>query len=192
MKKALTISLILSCTVLFGADKVMYASKVKPLYLDGKSTKVVGKLLPTSKVTILGKDGGKLHVKLDGFMLDGLDRAMYYAVGKRILVSGMSGEAGFKFQKGKAFTDKATGKTWKEASFEAYVKEGDLVDSEKELFEKAKKMYEQTCSMCHSLHEPTEFTANQWPSTVKGMASRAGINTNDRYLITEYLQKHAK
>lgn len=185
------ILLVLGCALAFGAE-VKYAKSVKPLYLNASSTKVVGKLLPTSKVTILGKKDGKLRVKIEGFMLKGLDKAVYYAVGKRILVAGIANNSGFKFSKTTSFTDKDTGKTWYKASFEAYVDSKDLGDSVKTMFAEADKKYKETCSMCHSLHSTKEFTANQWPSMVKAMSSRAGLDKNTRYFMVEYLQKHAK
>ena len=53
-------------------------------------------------------------------------------------------------------------------------------------------IFEQNCSMCHSLHHTQEFSANQWPSMFKSMAMRTGIDKKDYYLVIEYLQKHAK
>lgn len=192
MKKTIVLSCALFSSLLLAGDKIAYSTTVKPMYVDKTSTKVAGKLLPTSKVTILEKVGDRLHVKVDGFMVEGSDGAVYYGVGKRILVAGIANNSGIKFEKTKSHLDKDTGKKYFEASFKAYIDDKNLADDVKPLFLEAEKKYKETCSMCHSLHPVDEFTANQWPSMVKSMASRAGLDNESRYFMVEYLQKHAK
>ena len=47
-------------------------------------------------------------------------------------------------------------------------------------------------ALCHPGHPSTEFTANQWPSIVKSMVTRTAMTKEENYLVTQYLQKHAK
>jgi putative cytochrome c-type haem-binding periplasmic protein len=69
-----------------------------------------------------------------------------------------------------------------------------LGGNQKELYAKAKKIYEETCSACHRLHEPNSFTAAQWPANLSGMvdAKFVALDETDLNLVLKYLQHNAK
>lgn len=48
-------------------------------------------------------------------------------------------------------------------------------------------LYVGRCSACHSLHQPREYAAGNWPRLVEGMAVNAQINVDQERDITAYL-----
>jgi hypothetical protein len=53
----------------------------------------------------------------------------------------------------------------------------------------ARKTYVTTCSGCHSLHLPTEFPPQRWPSLVNEMVTvkKVKLSVNQRQQIEEFL-----
>lgn len=86
------------------------------------------------------------------------------------------------------------GEIWYESEGTYEVSSQALSDNNQELYDKAKTLYEQTCSSCHILHEPTNFTANQWPAELNIMidSSYVALEKDDLDLILKYLQHNAK
>lgn len=183
--RVLTLSALLSASVFAG----QYATSVKPLFADSSSKKVIGKLLPTTEVEVLKKEGNRVLVSISGFQ-DGNKPAIYFVAGKRILNAGFDGKAGVKLTKvGEQAVD---GKVYNKVTAEVWTEDSDFTPDLKALYAKAKDLFSQNCSMCHGLHPEKEFSANQWPSMFKSMAGRTGIDKNDYQLVIEYLQKNAK
>ncbi|PSM53147.1 molybdopterin-containing oxidoreductase III, DMSO/TMAO/BSO reductase family, monoheme c-type cytochrome [Campylobacter blaseri] len=62
------------------------------------------------------------------------------------------------------------------------------------IYNQAKGLYEQTCSACHLLHEPNQYTANQWPSNIDSMIGLGfvALEDLDKNMIIKYLQHNAK
>ncbi|PAF47179.1 hypothetical protein BKH41_07820 [Helicobacter sp. 12S02232-10] len=197
-------------SILEASDSV-YAGIVKPLYSTQNSQKVIGKLLPTSEVKIIKKSGNKVLLSFQGYIQKGIPNAIYFTMGQRILVAGLikNADVPFKILKTQAAKESQTGdskislshlkpKTGKDAqtlyqkiSVELWSDDGGFSSDLKSLYSKADSLYSQNCSICHALHQPTEFKANQWPAVIRSMSSRTGLNKDEIYLVTQYLQKHA-
>lgn len=169
--------------------QTQYATTVKPLYADAKSSKVIGKLLPTAEIEVIKIEGKRVLISIEGFQEDNKP-ALYYVAGKRILNAGFDSKAGVKFEK--LDSQKVDGKTYNKSKVQIWTDNSDLTNDINALYAQAKGMYEQNCSMCHGLHSVKEFNANQWPSMFKAMAGRTGIDKKDYFLVIEYLQKNAK
>ncbi|PAF44803.1 cytochrome C [Helicobacter sp. 11S02596-1] len=180
---------LMSC---LGAKDVFYAETTKQLYLDPNSTKVIGKLLPTSQVKIIKETPTRLLLGIEGYTQEGVDNAIYYVVGKRILVAGLSKNSGAKLKVLATQKDPETKNVYNKVYVELYADKGDMTPDLQALYKKANDLYVQSCSSCHPSHEPREFGANQWPSVVKSMINRTGLSKDDGYLLTQYLQKHSK
>lgn len=166
-----------------------FATEVSPLYSNYQDTKVIGKLLPTAEVKILQKKGNWVKVQISGYQ-DENKPVLYYTAGKRILNAAFDSKAGISFKKIK--TQKIEGKDYTWSEVEAWMDEKYLSDKLQPLLNQAKSLFEQNCSICHGLHKPKEFSANQWPSMFKSMAGRTGIEKKDYQLVIQYLQKNAK
>jgi trimethylamine-N-oxide reductase cytochrome c-type subunit TorC len=45
--------------------------------------------------------------------------------------------------------------------------------------------------LCHRLHEPKDFTANQWPHQIESMMTHIPLEDVTKNLIVKYLQQNA-
>ena len=184
IKKIISLSLMVGSV--FAGD-VMYSSKVKPVYLDGSSQKIEGKLLPTNAVEILAEEGDRVKFKITGYQNPVAGNIIYFANGQRIFSLAFSKTAKTNIKIVQVGKDGA----WNLVSTEAYTTKGDFEKNVEPMYTKANKLYSDNCSMCHSLHEVNHYTANQWPSLFQSMISRTPIENDDVWMITQYLQKHA-
>ncbi len=190
MKKSLILGMTLLSVSLY-ASETMYSSNVKNLYETADSSAVKGRLLPTSKVTVVEKNSDKSKIEIEGFMKAGVSNAVYFVKGKRILVAGLSKSGKFDVKKLSSSKDE-NGVEWEKVVLTAYTKNENLSKDLKPLYDKAEDLYKNNCAICHPAHPIGEFTANQWPSMFKAMVNRTAIPKQERYLVTQFLQKHAK
>ncbi|RXK01102.1 cytochrome C [Arcobacter sp. CECT 8986] len=190
MRKKLFLMVLFFSVSLF-ASETMYTSSVKNLYENSTSSSVKGRLLPTSKITILERNNDKIKIEVQGYMKEGVPNAIYFVKEKRILVAGLSKSANFDI---KILSTKKnlSGVNWSKVTLTAYTKDNNLTKDLDSLYSKAQQLFKNNCAICHPAHPVGEFTANQWPSMFKAMVNRTAIPKMDRYLVTQYLQKHAK
>jgi trimethylamine-N-oxide reductase cytochrome c-type subunit TorC len=190
MKKSLIFGIVF-LTISLYASETMYTSSVKNLFETSNSTASKGRLLPTSEVKVIEKKDGKVKVEIEGFMKVGVSNALYFAQGKRILVAGLSKSGKFDIKTISTRTGK-NGTEWKKVVLTAYTKDDNLTKNLDVLYEEANKLFKDNCAMCHPIHASNEFTSNQWPSMIKSMISRTAMTKEQNYLVTQFLQKHAK
>ena len=50
-----------------------------------------------------------------------------------------------------------------------------------------RRLYVNRCSSCHTLHNPSAFSAKEWPTLVQDMATNAEINEDQVRDITRYV-----
>ncbi|MSN95691.1 hypothetical protein F1B92_00500 [Campylobacter sp. FMV-PI01] len=181
MKKIIaTISfLVISC---LNADEIIYANSVKSLYANKDDKIAIGRLLPTAPVKVLQKDGNFLKIEIVGFIQDGKEQAIYFSEGKRILNAAFKKNAPISI---KILEDR----NWDKVSVVAYVENSDFESEVGSMLGRAAKLYEENCSICHSLHNINEYNANQWPGIIESMISRTAISKKDKFLVNQYLQK---
>lgn len=182
--------IILTCFMLtecLFAD-VMYPTTVKEVYLDNVSNKAAGKLLPTNAIEVLENSNGKIKFSVSGYQNPSVPNVVYFSNGQRIITLAFAKTKAPNFE----IIKKGEGENWNEVKVTAYTTDSDLTENLNELNAKAKKLYEENCSVCHSLHKVDEYTANQWPSLIKSMVSRTPIEKKDMWSVIEYLQKNAK
>ena len=53
-------------------------------------------------------------------------------------------------------------------------------------------LYTKTCSSCHTIHLPSEYTKMQWALTMNKMQKRAKITDEQKEMIFRYLITKAK
>lgn len=191
MKKGFLLLGTALCCISLNASEIMYASSVKNLFESQDSTSKKGRLLPTSEVKVLQNLGDKVKIEIQGFRKSGVSNAIYFVKGKRILIAGLSKSGKFDIKTLSSSKDEKN-ITWEKVALTAYTKKDNLVKDLGSLYTKAQNLYKNNCSICHPAHPEHEFTANQWPSMFKSMANRTAIEKKDRYLVTQYLQKHAR
>ncbi|MEP7234979.1 MAG: hypothetical protein ABI778_06760 [Ignavibacteriota bacterium] len=56
----------------------------------------------------------------------------------------------------------------------------------------ARKLYTESCSGCHALHSPSEFTRKEWSSIIAVMAVKARLSSRDSVAVTAYLDAYSR
>lgn len=163
----------------------LVSKQAVPIYQDFTSKVVVGKLLPTNEFEVLSKKNGRLKIYIKGYQNPKVKRALYFSTKNRILVAAFSKLASFKPHNlgKKAGFDKL--------GYTLFIKNANLSNNPSKLNAHAKALFQEKCSMCHSLYKPSSRPANQWPSVIKAMKQRAGFSKQQEILVSIYLQKHA-
>ena len=171
---------------------VEYATQLTPIYSDVSLAHQIGTLSPGSELHLKGgvaASGGR-SFSVDGWFQEGNRTSFFLNQGKRIVIATLTepptDEAKLSEQKDDY------GNTWIHARIGAYVAPTTLADDQSVVWESAVKLYHTRCSACHAVHNPKEFTANQWPGILKIMAKNAALQPAELALLTEYLQTHAK
>ena len=59
-------------------------------------------------------------------------------------------------------------------------------------FEHARTLYVGNCGACHELHEPSEFTAEDWKPIVAEMTTKANLSAEDSTSVLAYLSLASK
>jgi len=190
MRKTILFSLVFLSFSLYAND-VFYASSVKNLYESSISTSPKGRLLPTSKIEVLGEVDNKYKVKITGYAKEGVENALYFTYKNRILVAGLVKGSKFETLNSKKVSD-SNFSDFKELEIIAFVDKDNLSKDLNSLYAKANELYSDNCGICHGAHDKKEFTANAWPSVLKSMINRTAISKEESYLVAQYLQKHAK
>ena len=54
------------------------------------------------------------------------------------------------------------------------------------------KLYTARCGKCHDLHKPDEFTAAEWPGSLRSMAPKAKLNQSMKDMVMAYVTANAK
>ena len=58
--------------------------------------------------------------------------------------------------------------------------------------EEGEKLFYERCTVCHGPRVPGNFTQNQWRGITQTMFERAGLETDERKLVLDFLLKNAK
>jgi len=167
----------------------VYATKMTNL-MD-KTGNTIGTLTPGTRLDVIKKSGKKSKVRLNGWSAFGAETVIFKKVGKRIILGILDETVTSKVKQGKTKTDEFES-IWNESSFTAWVETSALTKSQEKIWNKADGLFKQRCGGCHQPHPPHEFTANQWPNIVKAMKDRAGLTSDDQWLLTKFMQEHAK
>ncbi len=93
----------------------------------------------------------------------------------------------------KTVTDPATDQKWHQVNVtDLWIPEKDMDSTLDPVWKSVSVRYSKTCSVCHALHPPSQFTANQWPGILKAMTPRTSLSKDQIAWVTKYLQYNAK
>ncbi len=189
---AITVALyLLSPGRVLAADQgVVYAAALTSLD-DAAGGTAIASVMPSTPLTVTDRKNGYLRVEVHGWSPAGGDRYLFRAVGQRINEVVLT-DGGLKYRKGGATKEDDYGSNWQDATVTGWIAEKDTTADLNSIWKKAGDIYFSHCTRCHSLHRPGEFTANQWPPTLKVMTARADLNGNEAALVTMLLQIHGK
>ena len=185
--KMLFLAPVLACSLAFGADVI---AKDANITLDGK---MIGKIEVLTPVEVLEKGDKTSKIKVSGVVSANYLAQLQRSVEDPEVFVAFNDESEANFKKVKDLEDDY-GEVWYQADGVYEVPNDALGGNQKELYAKAKKIYEETCSACHRLHEPNSFTAAQWPANLSGMvdAKFVALGETDLNLVLKYLQHNAK
>ncbi|WP_460169632.1 hypothetical protein [Campylobacter concisus] len=180
---------ILACSAVFafGADVI---AKDANITLNGK---MIGKIEVLTPVEVVEKGDKTSKIKVSGVVSANYLAQLQRSVEDPEVFVAFDNESEANFKKVKDLEDDY-GEVWYQADGVYEVPNDALGGNQKELYAKAKKIYEETCSACHRLHEPNSFTAAQWPANLSGMvdAKFVALDETDLNLVLKYLQHNAK
>ena len=171
--------------------KTLYAQQISPVYASSGQGVAIGSITPGTPLKTSGEvQRGFQPFTLDAWSQQGDDTTLFAAQGQRIVLVKLAAKAtGLKTLS--TATD-AYGNVWHDVRLSGYIKRSDLTSNQKIVWEKAIALYNTRCSACHALHQPSEFTANQWPKILKTMTHNAALTPEDAALVTQYIQTRAK
>lgn len=194
MKSHNLIKIVVLCTIGALFSTILNASPsypTKTTSLLDKAGNVVGTITPATKLDSIGTSGNMTKVRLKGWSAFGAESVVFQQMGKRIILAFLEESTIPNIKKGKVKKDVYESE-WNESSIVGWVNTADIISSQKVIWEKAHTLFSERCGGCHQPHPAHEFTANQWPNIVKAMKDRAGLTSDDQWLLTKYMQNHAK
>jgi trimethylamine-N-oxide reductase (cytochrome c), cytochrome c-type subunit TorC len=149
-----------------------------------------GKVLAATKLKVLDKSGSAIHVEINGWQQDGVDKIIYALRGQRIFEATVKSPE--NIERIATETDEETDLVWHKVKMDAWVLPGRVVDDKAAINDYASALYEASCSVCHSKPAPDHLLANQWIGTLKAMERFVSINKEQKRLLQKYLQLRAK
>jgi trimethylamine-N-oxide reductase cytochrome c-type subunit TorC len=158
---------------------------------DVDGGRAVGRLLPATEMTVLGREGDAVQVRIEGWQQDGADRVLYALMGRRILSVALSPDATDLVERHESRVDTDTGLTWHRVSADLWIAPGGAVTDQKKLWAYAAAMHNAACSTCHALGAPEGHLANQWIGVLKSMERFSTLDKEQTRMLEKYLQLHA-
>jgi trimethylamine-N-oxide reductase cytochrome c-type subunit TorC len=193
---------ILSALIVFSlnvlATTKSYGESVQDLYVntlttlrDPKNGEVIASVPPGTALHVLSQHGDDLEVEITGWSPTGGEKYMFIDIGQRINVA-MITDKGLPKRVSIGEKSDDYDSVWEDVSIRGLIAKKDVAKNVTRVWREARRLFHKRCTRCHALHRPTEFTANQWPSILKIMTVRAGLTTDKKALVTQYIQNHAK
>lgn len=173
-----------------------YTITEKPVYSDAAGVAEGGRgdgsLLAASAVEVAEIDGDAVRLRIQGWQQEGAERVIYALQGKRIFTAALRPEAAEAAEVIETMTDPDTDQVWKRVGIELWTAPGGMVAEIEPIWDYGAEMYNASCSVCHSLHDPTHHLANQWIGTVKAMERFITLDKEQTRFLQKYLQMHAR
>lgn len=196
-QKAKPVVLPVSSPSDIGQAKTVNVVYTKSLFLDAADAdkagaEAVGKLIGGTRVDILEHKGDLLKVKVTGWQPEGVQAVLYAMKGQRIMEAVLGDKAIAALKTGKTEVVSNTGQKWTEASLTGWTKADGVLVSRAKMWAFTSKLFNDTCSACHTPPETTAYLANQWVGTVNTMRRFTSLNDDEYHLVLAYLQNHSK
>jgi mono/diheme cytochrome c family protein len=175
---------------------VEYVVTTKSLYIDAPTAAAkgvaVGKVMASTRLDVIGRSGGLIHVRIDGWQQDGSDGALYALRGQRIVQVLLTPAAIAGVARKNSVRDPLGNLDWHPASLTAWVDADDLNSDLPALWAYGSGLFGDTCAACHALPAPGAYLANQWIGVLGTMKRYAALDDDQYRLLLVYLQYHSK
>ncbi len=159
--------------------------------LTGQDDTALATLNLGAKVSVAADQGDSAQAVVDGWSMEGAASVIFLNSDQRIVLAALT-DAG---QQAREVLDSKTddyGTNWQQVKLSGTVPSTDLSADASALWADGEALYSSSCSACHALHSPDQFTANQWPGSLKSMLPMVSLSDEQLELMTKYLQYHAK
>jgi trimethylamine-N-oxide reductase cytochrome c-type subunit TorC len=117
---------------------------------------------------------------------------IYALQGRRIFTAALRPEVAETASVLETMTDPDTEQVWKRVEIDLWMAPGDLVPDIEPVWDYGAEMFNASCSVCHSLHDPGEHLANQWIGLIKGMERFITLDKEQTRFLQKYVQFHAR
>jgi hypothetical protein len=54
-----------------------------------------------------------------------------------------------------------------------------------------KRLYENRCTLCHAMYQPSSYEMETWDSQIRRFGAKAGLTKEERRFVRLYLDSHA-
>jgi trimethylamine-N-oxide reductase cytochrome c-type subunit TorC len=178
------------------AGETYYSIAEAPVFTDAGGVAEGGRgggtLLSASEVEILDAGRDALQVRIRGWQQEGAERVIYALQGRRIFTAALRPEVAETASVLETMTDPDTEQVWKRVEIDLWMAPGDLVPEIEPVWDYGAEMFNASCSVCHSLHDPGEHLANQWIGLIKGMERFITLDREQTRFLQKYVQFHAR
>ncbi len=174
-------------------ETMQCATKEVHVFTSPESKQDCGVLETAAEVTITGHKPGWYEISMEGWQPASSKSVVYAFEGIRIRTALLKECAQGNVKTLKTVTDPYTEQEWRQVKLAGvWVPEGSLAPKLDTLWGSASALYTKTCSACHALHPPKQYTANQWPGILKSMTPRTSLSKEQIEWVKRFLQYNAK
>ncbi|AXX93231.1 hypothetical protein CPU12_05690 [Malaciobacter molluscorum LMG 25693] len=188
LKKGLLLLSLLSLTSFTYAQDSIINERTKILQ-NGKDLGFITVLTP---IDVVKKQANTATIKIKGYRLENYPQMIVRDLKrKELYVEFKDEESSNKYFKTIKEHEDDYGEIWHEVEGVFTIDIKNIAKNPDKLKLKAKKTYEQNCSMCHHLPASNAYTVNQWPQQIESMMEQVTLEPKTKNLIIKYLQQHA-
>jgi len=152
----------------------------------------IGQLTAGLPVRILAVENDFARVELAGWRREGKENTLYLRQGQRIELAALDLSRVEDLRSLAMVEDAQTGHKWTEVRLEAWAPASRFLRDTKPLWKTVRRLYEDNCSLCHALHSPDEYSANNWIGHVNSMARLTPLTGKESALLLAWLQTTTK
>jgi trimethylamine-N-oxide reductase cytochrome c-type subunit TorC len=166
---------------------------IRPLPLGaGPGASADGQLAPGASLRVVAVEAGFAQVELAGWRRQETPTLLYARQGQRELVATLAEGIAAALVSLRVVEDADTGQVWSETRLETRVPLGGLLRDPAPLWAYAAQMQQDNCTLCHPLHSPGRYTANDWVGHVNLMKRTTPLTEQEAATLLAYLQAWSK
>lgn len=170
-KSLLLLSLISLTSFTFAQDSVI--NERTKILQNGKDLGFITVLTP---IDVVKKQANKATIKIKGYRLENYPQMIVRDLKRKELYAEFKDEeSSNKYFKTIKKHEDDYGEIWHEVEGVFTIDTKNIAKNPDKLKLKAKKTYEQSCSMCHHLPASNAYTVNQWPQQIESMMEQVTL-----------------
>jgi trimethylamine-N-oxide reductase cytochrome c-type subunit TorC len=162
--------------------------KPAPFYLDlpaAEASKPSGEIFPLASLLILERKNDWIRVELKGWQRNGYEEQIVFGKGVRLLLATLDEDALKSIETRDPLDDD---NEWREVRLMVWTKKEHFTQDDKALQAYGAEIHEASCSMCHALHPPDQFSPNEWIGKMNAMKRLVPLREDEYALLLAYVQ----